>query len=51
MKIKKAFTPKKRKEWRGWLEKHHDREQEVWLVYFKPASCRMPKSLRHFKSA
>lgn len=24
-----------RKEWRAWLEKHHQTENEVWLVYFK----------------
>jgi uncharacterized protein YdeI (YjbR/CyaY-like superfamily) len=25
-----------RDEWRAWLEKHHDTEREVWLVFFKP---------------
>ena len=24
-----------RDEWRAWLEKHHDAEKEVWLVYYK----------------
>lgn len=38
MKITKTFAPKTPKDWRRWLEKNHDREQEVWLVYFKPAS-------------
>jgi uncharacterized protein YdeI (YjbR/CyaY-like superfamily) len=38
MKITKSFTPKNQKDWRKWLEKNHNREQEVWLVYFKPAS-------------
>lgn len=38
MKITKTLTPKNQKEWRGWLEKNHDREQEIWLVYLKPAS-------------
>jgi uncharacterized protein YdeI (YjbR/CyaY-like superfamily) len=38
MKITKSFTPKNQSDWRKWLEKNHDREQEVWLVYFKPAS-------------
>jgi uncharacterized protein YdeI (YjbR/CyaY-like superfamily) len=38
MKIIKSFTPKSQSDWRKWLEKNHDREQEVWLVYFKPAS-------------
>jgi uncharacterized protein YdeI (YjbR/CyaY-like superfamily) len=38
MKITRTFTPRNQKEWRDWLEKHHNHEQEVWLVYFKPAS-------------
>lgn len=38
MKLTKTFTPKNTQDWRRWLEKNHDREQEVWLVYFKPAS-------------
>jgi uncharacterized protein YdeI (YjbR/CyaY-like superfamily) len=37
MKITKSFTPKNQAAWRKWLEKNHDREQEVWLVYLKPA--------------
>jgi uncharacterized protein YdeI (YjbR/CyaY-like superfamily) len=40
MKITKSFMPKNQNDWRRWLEKNHDREQEVWLVYFKPASGR-----------
>lgn len=38
MKITKSFTPSNQKDWRKWLEKNHNREQEVWLMYFKPAS-------------
>lgn len=38
MKINKSFTPKNQGDWRKWLEKNHAREQEVWLVYLKPAS-------------
>lgn len=38
MKITNSISPKNQKEWRGWLEKNHDREQEIWLVYLKPAS-------------
>ena len=37
MKITKSFTPANLSDWRTWLEKHHDREQEVWLVYYKAA--------------
>ena len=38
MKITKSFTPLDLADWRKWLEKYHNREKEVWLVYFKPAS-------------
>jgi uncharacterized protein YdeI (YjbR/CyaY-like superfamily) len=38
MKITKSFTPKNQNDWRKWLEKNHNREGEVWLVYFKAAS-------------
>jgi uncharacterized protein YdeI (YjbR/CyaY-like superfamily) len=24
-----------REDWRAWLEKHHDIEKEVWLIYYK----------------
>ncbi len=38
MKITKSFTPSSRSDWRNWLAKNHNHEQEVWLVYFKPGS-------------
>lgn len=38
MKITKSFTPSNLADWRNWLAKNHDHEQEVWLVYFKPVS-------------
>ena len=38
MEITKPFTPSNLADWRNWLAKNHDREREVWLVYFKPAS-------------
>ncbi len=40
MKITKSLTPSSLSDWRNWLTKNHDHEQEVWLVYFKPASGR-----------
>jgi uncharacterized protein YdeI (YjbR/CyaY-like superfamily) len=24
-----------RTDWRSWLRKHHDREKEIWLIYYK----------------
>jgi uncharacterized protein YdeI (YjbR/CyaY-like superfamily) len=29
---------KNRKEWRSWLEKHHDKEKGIWLLYYKKRS-------------
>jgi uncharacterized protein YdeI (YjbR/CyaY-like superfamily) len=38
MKMTRIFTPANSVEWRSWLAENHDKEQEVWLVYFKPTS-------------
>jgi uncharacterized protein YdeI (YjbR/CyaY-like superfamily) len=38
MDISKHTTAANRSEWRGWLEKNHASEKEVWLVYFKKES-------------
>jgi len=35
MKITKSFTPASIADWRNWLVQNHDREGEVWLVYWK----------------
>ncbi len=40
MKITKSFTPRDATDWRSWLEKNHNSEGEVWLVYFKAGSGR-----------
>ena len=34
----KNFYAKDRKEWREWLEKNHDKETEVWFVFYNKAS-------------
>ncbi len=34
----KKFYAKNRKEWREWLEKNHDKEKEVWFVYYKKSA-------------
>ena len=33
MKVGKTLYPRTRNEWRTWLEKHHAKEKEIWLVY------------------
>lgn len=35
MNIGKTFYAKNRKEWRNWLSKNHDKEKEIWLIYYK----------------
>ncbi len=34
----KTFYPKNRQEWRDWLQENHDKEQSVWLIYYKKKS-------------
>lgn len=31
----KTFYAPDRKTWREWLEKNHNKEKEIWLVYFR----------------
>ncbi len=35
MKMPKTLHMKTRGEWRAWLEKNHDREKELWLIFYK----------------
>jgi uncharacterized protein YdeI (YjbR/CyaY-like superfamily) len=34
----KTFYPRSRQEWREWLQNNHEKEQSVWLVYYKKQS-------------
>lgn len=34
----KTFYPKSRQEWREWLQDNHDKQQSVWLIYYKKSS-------------
>src|SRR5438477_10432846 len=34
-KSRKTLDVRSRAQWRAWLEKHHDSESEVWLVFYK----------------
>lgn len=38
MEIQEVFYPRKRAEWRNWLEIHHRQKPEVWLQTFTKAS-------------
>jgi uncharacterized protein YdeI (YjbR/CyaY-like superfamily) len=35
MEITKTYYPKKRSDWRKWLEKNHKKEKEIWLFFYK----------------
>jgi uncharacterized protein YdeI (YjbR/CyaY-like superfamily) len=35
----KTFYAANRNEWRAWLEKRHETETDVWLIYYKKASA------------
>ncbi|MGB0431005.1 MAG: YdeI/OmpD-associated family protein, partial [Bacteroidia bacterium] len=38
MKTNKTFCPKNQQDWRKWLEDNHQKEDAIWLVYFKKNS-------------
>lgn len=38
MQITKSIYVTTANEWRGWLEKHHATEKEIWLIYYKKDS-------------
>jgi uncharacterized protein YdeI (YjbR/CyaY-like superfamily) len=38
MEIGKTLYVTKRSEWRKWLSKNHDKENEIWLVYYRKDS-------------
>lgn len=38
MKIGKTFYTAHRSDWRHWLINNHDKETDIWLIYYKKAS-------------
>jgi len=38
MKIGKTLYVTKRKQWRSWLAKNHNKEKEIWLIFYKKSS-------------
>ncbi len=38
MQITKTLYAKNRSQWRKWLEKHHAKEKEIWLIYYTKSS-------------
>lgn len=38
MEITKTLYVKNRKDWRAWLSKHHNKETEIWLIYYRKST-------------
>ena len=38
MKLGKTLYVTNRKQWRSWLAKNHDKEKEIWLIYYRKSS-------------
>ena len=38
MKLGKTLYVTNRKDWRSWLRKNHNKEKEIWLIYYRKAS-------------
>ena len=38
MKLGKTIYVTERKQWRSWLFRNHNREKEIWLIYYKQSS-------------
>lgn len=38
MKIGKTLYVTNRDDWRSWLKKNHDKEREIWLIYYRKSS-------------
>lgn len=36
----KKFYAENRKQWRDWLTKNHNKEKEIWLVFYKKAAAK-----------
>jgi uncharacterized protein YdeI (YjbR/CyaY-like superfamily) len=40
MKIRKTLYVNNGKDWRSWLSKNHNKEKEIWLVYYRKSSSK-----------
>lgn len=41
MKLGKTLYVTNRKDWRSWLQKNHNKEKEIWLIYYKKSSGKL----------
>ena len=41
MKIGKTLYVTNRKDWRLWLQKNHNKEKEIWLIYYRKSSGKL----------
>ena len=40
MELSNTLIVSSREAWRAWLEENHDREAEIWLIFFKGHAAR-----------
>lgn len=40
MQITDTFYPKRRKNWRNWLSKNHNKLKEIWVVLYKKSALK-----------
>lgn len=38
--LKKAIYFEDRKKWRSWLQRHHDKSNEIWIIHYKKSSIK-----------
>lgn len=38
MRLGKTLYVTNRNDWRSWLAKNHDKEKEIWLIYYRKLS-------------
>jgi len=41
MKLGKTLYVTNRKDWRSWLQKNHNKEKEIWLIYYRKSSGKL----------
>ncbi|MDD1718440.1 MAG: hypothetical protein LUQ25_00140 [Methanoregulaceae archaeon] len=45
MEITATLLVKDRNDWRDWLREHHDKENEIWLVFYKKSTGKQTLTL------
>lgn len=45
--INETLQPTLKSQWRGWLEKFHDKKSEIWLIFYKKSTGKQTLSYQH----